>query len=887
MSLQVDAGRAWHAMAWEEVARELDVDPVAGLAAADAQRRLAEHGSNELGGDEGPGKLAILADQFRDVLIWILLAAAFISGAVLGEWIDTGVILAIVGLNAAIGYSQEARAEDALARLKELSAPEAVVVRDGRDRQVPSAELVPGDVLVLEAGDRVGADARLVEVSHLEVDEATLTGESFPVAKQVEPVDETSGLGDRRSLLFAGTTVAGGRGRAVVVETGRSTAVGRIADLLDEEEPPTPLQVELDRVGKRLAVLALVTALVIFGAGALRGNELEQMFLIAVALAVAAIPEGLPAVVTITLSRGVQRMAGRNAIVRRLPAVEALGSATVVCTDKTGTLTRNEMRVQEMVLGGMRVAPEDADRDDRRVRHYLDIAIAANDARRDAAGEYLGDPTEVALLLSAEEAGADVDEVRSRLARRDEVAFDSRRKRMSTLHEVGGEWLVLVKGAPEIIVARCTAVEGAGGPEPLDGARRQATLEVADDLARRGLRTLGFAYREDAGRPADLAAAEEDLVLVAVVGISDEVREEAAPAVAEAQHAGIRVVMVTGDHQVTGEAVARETGILGEGHEVMPGSRLAELSAGELAAEVDRYAVYARVDPVDKVKIVDAWQERGEIVAMTGDGVNDAPALRAADIGVAMGSGTDVAKESAGMVLADDNFATIVAAVRQGRGIFANLKKVVYFLLSANASEVILMFVGFLAFGHLGEPLLAVQLLWINLVTDGLPALALGLDPPAPDTMDAPPERDRDILGPSRLARLGVFGVVLGGAALAALVVGHYVLGDEWRQVQTLTFTTLVLVQLAHAFNVHAPNQSGWRYGFAGNRTLLFGALGSLALHVLVVYTPVGQTLFDTAPLGAGDWLWAVGLTAVSFAVIDAVKRRLPGGLLDAPAPVA
>ncbi len=641
---------------------------------------------------------------------------------------------------------------------------------------------------------------------------------------------------------------------------------------------------ELDRVGKRLAIVAVVTALAIFGAGALRGNEAEQMFLIAVALAVAAIPEGLPAVVTITLSRGVQRMAAENAIVRRLPAVEALGSATVVCTDKTGTLTRNEMRVQELVLAGMRVAPDGAEPADPRVRRYLDVAVGANDARRDAAGEYLGDPTEVALLLSAEDGGVDPEELRKSLPRVDEVAFDSRRKRMSTLNRAGDDWLVLVKGAPEVVVARCARVEGAGGPEPLDDERRAATLDVAEELARRGLRTLALAYREYPDRPADLAAAEEDLILVAVTGLSDAVRHEAAPAVAEAQHAGIRVVMVTGDHQVTAEAVARQTGILREGDLVMPGRVLSDLTAEELAETVDRYSVYSRVDPVDKVKIVQAWRARGEIVAMTGDGVNDAPALQAADIGVAMGTGTDVAKESADMVLADDNFATIVSAVREGRGIFANLKKVVYFLLSANASEVLLMFVGFLVFGGLGEPLLAVQLLWINLVTDGLPALALGLDPPLPDTMDAPPERDRDILGPTRLARLAVFGSVLGAAALAALVVGHYVLGDPWPEVQTLIFTTLVLVQLAHAFNVHAPNRSGWRYGFAGNKTLLLGAVGSLILHLLVVYTPVGNTLFDTKPLSSPDWLWALALTLISFAIVDVIKRRLPGGLIAAPA---
>ncbi len=879
--------QAWHAVPAAEAAALLGVDPDRGIAPAEALRRLAEHGRNELGTDEGPGRLALLADQFKDVLIWILAAAAVVSGAFLNEWIDAGVIMAIVVLNAALGYVQEARAEDALARLKELAAPEAVVVRDGEEERVPNAELVPGDVLALEAGDRVGADARLLIAAHLEVDEAALTGESLPVRKTTDPAAVDAKVGDRTGMVFASTTVTGGRGRAVVVGTGRATEMGRIADLLAVEDAPTPLQLELNRVGRRLAVLAIATAAIVFGAGFLRGIEAESMFLIAVALAVAAIPEGLPAVVTIVLSRGVQRMARENSIVRRLPAVEALGSATVVCTDKTGTLTRNEMRVQELVLSGFRVAPGDAEAGDPRVARYLEVAVAANDARKDAAGEYLGDPTEVALLWSAEDAGADPVAIRERLPRQDEVAFDSRRKRMSTLHRVDGGWRLMMKGAPEVVAERCDRLLDVDQVEPLDGRRRSRTLDIAEDLARRGLRTLAFAYRDFDDPPGDVAAAEEQMVLVAVVGISDAVRDEAAESVRQAHDAGIRVVMVTGDHQVTAESVARDVGILREGEEVMPGRELSELSAEQLAARVERYAVYSRVDPVDKVKIVEAWQGRGQIVAMTGDGVNDAPALRAADIGVGMGSGTDVAKEASDMVLADDNFATIVSAVREGRGIFANLKKVVYFLLSANVSEVFLMFIGFMVFGGLGEPLLAVQLLWINLVTDGLPALALGLDPPPAGAMDGPPDEDRNVLSARRQASLVAFGSILGAAALAALIVGHYVFGDPWIEVQSTVFTTLVLVQLAHAFNVHAAEASGWRHGFRGNPTLLWGAIGSLALHLLVIYTSLGQTLFDTTAIGLEEWLLIAALTVASFAVVDVVKRRIGGGLVGVSRPSA
>ena len=875
IGLMAAAPPSWHALDVAQVAARLEADPEQGLSSAEAERRLATHGHNVLDADAGPSRLSIFLDQFRDVLVWLLLVAAFISGAVLGEWIDTGVILAIVLLNAILGFVQEARAEDALARLKELAAPDAVVLRDGSDRRVPAADVVPGDVLVLEPGDRIAADARVLRSVHLEVDAATLTGESVPDEKVVDPVAEAVGLGDRDSMVFSATTVTSGRGRAMVVATGGDTAVGEIAALLGEEEPPTPLQVELDRVGRRLGLIALVAAMLIFGAGAVRGIEAETMFLTAVALAVAAIPEGLAAVVTITLSRGVQRMAVENAIVRRLPAVEALGSATVVCSDKTGTLTRNEMRVTELVLADLRSSAVAADPGDPRVRRFAEIAILANDARSDGEGGYLGDPTEVALLVAATEVGLDPGDVAARRPRRDEVAFDSRRKRMTTLHD-GERWELLTKGAPEVLLESATMMEGPGGPEPLTEEQRRQVLATADDLARRGLRTLAFAYRGLDGPPADLAAEERDLVLVAVTGMSDPARPEAAPAVAEAQRAGIRVVMVTGDHAVTAEAIAGELGILREGDRVMPGSELSRLSTEELAEQVEHYSVYARVDPVDKVKIVQAWQSRGDIVAMTGDGVNDAPALQAADIGVAMGSGTDVAKDASSMVLADDNFATIVSAVREGRGIFENLRKVVYFLLSANASEVLVMLLGFLVFGALGEPLLAVQLLWINLITDGLPAIALGIDPPDPETMDEPPDTQRNILSARRQLRLVAFGGVLAAAALTALVLGHYAADLEWPEVQTGVFTTLVAVQLAHAFNIRTPHASAWRHGFVGNRALVLGVLGSLVLHLAVVYTPVGQTLFDTEALGAESWVWVVALTVASFAVVDVVKRRLP-----------
>lgn len=850
----------------------LESDRRAGLTAAEAARRLEETGPNRLGDEGAPSRWAILRHQFTDVMIWILLAAALVSGLLLDEWIDAGVILAIVVLNSVLGFIQESRAESALARLKEMSAPEAVVLRDGAERRVPTAAVVPGDILVLEAGDRVAADARLITEVRLEAEESALTGESFPSAKQVGPVEEGVSLGDRKSMLFSGTSIAAGRGRAVVTATGGATEVGRLAEVLTQGEAPAPLKVELAKVGRRLAVICLVAAGVIFATGVWRGKPAEAMFLTAVALAVAAIPEGLPAVVTITLSGGVKRMADRNAIVRRLAAVESLGAATVICTDKTGTLTRNEIRVQQVVLDGLSGVPGELTRDDGRVRRFVEVATLCNDSRAGANG-YLGDPTEVALLLAVGDLGIDVEELRGRRPRVDEIAFDSRRKRMTTVHEIPGGRLAAVKGAPEVLVSRCRSVEGPAGPAPFDWEQRGAVLEEAAHLAERGLRTLALAYREGEQLPAAADELESELTFIGLVGMSDAVRAEAGRAVAEAQRAGITVVMVTGDHEVTARAVAAEVGILFPGAEVLPGERLREMSAEELAADVDRYRVYSRIDPLDKVKIVEAWQRRGEIVAMTGDGVNDAPALHSADIGVAMGSGTDVAKDAADMVLTDDNFASIVSAVREGRGIFANLKTVVYFLLSCNISEVLVMFIGFLVFGALGDPLLAVQLLWINLVTDGLPALALGMDAPAANVMLRPPDRSRDILSWRQQFMLLRYGTVLTIVALVALVVGHYFLDYEWVVVRTGVFVTVVATQLAHAFSTRSRQTGRWLEGPGHNPLLFLGLAGSLLLQVLVVYLPLGHKLFDTATLPAVAWGLTIGLTALSFFANNGLNR--------------
>lgn len=853
-----------HSLSIEDLTADLGVDPAVGLAPAEAGKRLVAHGPNRLESGQGPSSFELLWRQFKDPMVWLLVVAAGVAGGFLGEWIDTGVIIAIVAMNATIGFRQESRAEAALSSLKEMAAPMAVVLRAGDQKSIPAADLVPGDVVILEAGDRVPADARVVSSVHLQVDESALTGESLSVTKAIEPVAEDAAVGDRLSMVFAGTNIVAGRGTAVVAETGMQTQMGAIARMLEQDEPPTPLEVEMGRVGRRIGVMVFVIALVIFGVGVWRDFPPEAMFLTAVALAVAAIPEGLPTIVTITLARGVQQMAEVKAIVRKLTAVEALGSASVICTDKTGTLTKNEMVVQAIAFIDGEVEDRRALTEDDRTLRLVQVAALCNDARSGSDG-LLGDPTEVALV---ELAGyyLDVDSLRSRYFRRDEIGFDSARKRMSTFHQTpDGHFVLAAKGAPEVLLERCDRVETVEGVVPLDRSMVTSVHEKVADYARQGWRALALAYRYMDGLSPS-PEAEQDLVFLGVVAMSDEIREEAFAAVAEATAAGIRVVMVTGDHEVTATAVGSALGLVGE---TLGGSALRTMTPADL--DVERYGVYARVDPSDKVTLVHAWQAHGEIVAMTGDGVNDAPALNAADIGVAMGTGTDVAKEASSIVLSDDNFATIVNAVKEGRRIYSNLRKVVSFLLSANIAEVVVMLAGFLLLGSRGQPLLATQLLWVNLVTDGLPALGLGVDRAAPGLMDRPPDKSRSMLSLRRQMDLAWQGAVLGSGVLLTYwwgVAG----GLEWEVIRTVGFTTLVLTQLLHVWNVRALTAGPFHTPLAGNRLLLWGVLASLGLHLLVVYTPLGQRLFETTPIGMVEWLVAVGGSVGAFVMVASIR---------------
>jgi P-type Ca2+ transporter type 2C len=860
---------AWHSKSISEVAAQLGTDPKDGLDRTVATDRLRRHGPNVLAPPERWARLRIIADQFNDVLVWLLVAAASVSGVLLGAWIDAAAIGAIVLLNAAIGYAQESRAHSALARLSAMEAPAAKVVRSGTVLEVPTREVAPGDLVIVEAGDKVPADGRVSFAIRMVVDEAPLTGESMPVPKDAEACPEDTILADRSSMIYAGTTVVAGRGQALIVATGRQTEMGRIAELF-EGHPSTPLEEDLTRIGRRLAAMAAITALLVLAVGLVRSFPVETMILTAVALAVAAIPEGLPTVITISLAGGLQRMARRNAVVRRLAAVEALGAVDVICTDKTGTLTLPELEVGEVVMADGRTGFDSLHSKDRAARLLLSSSILCNDAYLSEAG-WKGDPTEVALVKAVERQGFDVSAMRDAFPRLDEAGFDGRRKRMSTVHSIDGDLLLLVKGAPEVLIARSGASAAGDELAVIDDAARESVVRVAESMASRGIRTLGFAAKPLVRRPEDPADEEQDLIYLGMAGLTEQIRPEVPDAVKTAASAGVRTVIVTGDHATTGSAVADRIGLT-EG-KTLTGRELSRLTADDLAADIGAYRVFARVDPTDKVKIVEAWQRSGARVAMTGDGVNDAPALNRADIGVAMGSGTDVARDASAIVLTDDNYATIVAAIAEGRRLFANLRNVVHYLLSANAAEVFYVLVGFLVFGHLGEPLLAVQILWINLVTDAMPAVALGMDQPLSDPMRHPPGSGRDILGRRNLTLLVVQGILLAGGALAALMLGTTALGLDHSGARTMVFTTLVFAQLLHALSIRANSvPRGEKVGRPG-RLLVSSLVGSAALHLAVIYSPVGDNFFRTVRLEPLELLVAAACAVVSMLAIRILGR--------------
>jgi len=885
----------WYLLEAGEAAREMGADPEKGLSGQEAFSRLKQYGPNKMKEEKRVSPFILFINQFRNFMIYVLLAAAVIAGAALQEYVDAAVIMVIVIANAILGFVQEYRAERALESLKKLSAPTARVLRGGREEITPALNLVPGDIILLEAGDLVPADSRLLQAHSLRAEEASLTGESDAVTKTTAPlVQADPPLGDRSNMVYMGTHIVHGRGSGLVVATGSRTELGKIAEMLGEaEEEKTPLQVELDKVGMRIALLCIAICAFIFFTGVLRKLEWTQMLLFSVSLAVAAIPEGLPAIVTISLALGVRRMADENALLRRLHTVETLGCANVICTDKTGTLTRNEMEVQEIrVPGTPPLNPTEVLKEWSGVlnplRPLLATASLCNDARVQEDG-YLGEGTEIALLQMADRLGFPPSRAAEALPRREEIPFESERKMMSTINALADSelderlfpfsspFILLTKGAPEVVLERCDRFLAPDGVMELTESDREVFAAEAEEMADRALRTLAYACRPIMEIPDEhgLEELEKGLTYLGVTGMMDPPRPEAFEALGLCRKAHIEVVMITGDHAATARAVAEELSILTPDKEMITGEELACISDEELAERVERIAVYARVSPADKVKIVRAWKAKGKTVAMTGDGVNDAPALKNADIGVAMGiTGTDVSKESSDMVLQDDNFATIVNAVREGRIIYDNLKKFIYFLLSCNMSEVSTMFIGML-FSSV-TPLTAVQVLWMNLVTDGLPALALGMDTPTPDIMDRPPrDPNLGILNRSKQVMILWQGCILSVGALAAFFISYYLLFSDEAQVWTVVFTTLVFSQLLHSFNSRSESLSVMEMPLFDNKALWAAVAVSLALQLAVILIPPLMNVFKTAYVGASGWGLIAACSLLPVMVIDRVKVLL------------
>lgn len=887
-----------HAMSVEAVLSVFGITPHCGLSRGQVEELSSRYGRNEL--PQAPRTLwwRRFARQFSDLVIWILIFAAVISG-IAGEWLDAVAILAIVVLNGTLGFIQEERAERALAALQELSSPHAKVIRDGQMQDVLAASIVPGDIIALEAGDRVPADMRLTTSRGLRTLEAVLTGESLPVDKDNRLVlDEHAPLAERVNIAYMGTTVVSGSGSGVAVATGKLTEMGRIAGMLQREiSEPTPLQRRLAELGRMLIAMVLAIVSVIFIVAVLRGGRLLDVFLLSVSLAVAAVPEGMPAVVTIALALGVQRMARRNALVRRLPSVETLGAVTVICSDKTGTLTRNEMTVREILAGrswyevtgsgyaphgrfsrttAKGVSPKEEVCPDREAElcQALTVGVFCNHARINREGtevgnwQVVGDPTEGALLIAAFKAGMEITNRQSEITH--EIPFNSDRKAMSVVARLpDGKYVMYTKGAPEVILAKCTRERNKGQVVPLSEERRREVLQAAKEMAARALRVLGLAYKENV---TERESEERDLVLAGLVGMIDPPRDEAKVAVVRCKTAGIRPVMITGDHPDTALAIATGLGIAQEGDRVVPGVDLDALSADELERKVERIPVYARVTAEHKLRIIKAWRSHGHIVAMTGDGVNDAPAVKAADIGIAMGiTGTDVTKAASDMVLTDDNFASIVNAVEEGRTIFANIQKFVHYLLATNCGEVLLMFIATLV--GWPAPLFAIQILWINLITDALPALALSLEPPEPDVMSRPPQPPREPV----INRVGGMLILYhGGLIAAAAAIAFYVIYsndvDDLARARTAAFCTIAYAQLLFSFGCRSQRYTMPQLGFFSNRWLLSAIAASVLLQLAVVTTPLLRTLFKAEPVPAQDWLLIASLALIPVTIIEVSK---------------
>jgi P-type Ca2+ transporter type 2C len=914
--------KTWHQLTAEEVLQSLDTQPEKGLSAADAAQRLEQKGPNELTEGKTVSPVTLFLNQFKDFMVLVLMGATLISG-MLGEYLDAITIVAIIVMNGILGFIQEFRAERSLRALKELSAPHAKVLRGGAIEQVPAKELVPGDIILLEAGDRVPADIRWLTANNIYVEESALTGESVPVRKATEALGNPDvPLGDQRNLGFMGTLITMGTATAAVIRTGMDTEMGKIAGLIEStEEMETPLQHRLEQLGKILIIVALALTVLVVIAGILHGQPAYAMFLAGVSLAVAAIPEGLPAIVTIALALGVQRMIKRKAIVRKLPSVETLGCASVICSDKTGTLTQNKMTVTHLWLGGklMEVSGEGytprgeicwegkpADvRKDQMLRRLLQSAALCNNARliQEAAapskgkkdksseeeGEWriAGDPTEGALVVLASKAGLSPASLDGLYRRVKEFPFDSERKRMSVILEHQGGRLVFAKGAPDMLLDKCSYILWEDKVIPFTGTLRQKVMAANEGMAKSALRVLGFAYKEikPSERCEDSDAAEQNLVFVGLSGMIDPPRREVREAISTCRKAGIKTIMITGDHQTTAEAIARQLGMLPQSGLVLNGTQLAAMSDEQLEKRVEDIYVYARVSPEHKLRIVKALQKKGHVVAMTGDGVNDAPAIKAADIGISMGiNGTDVSKEASALILSDDNFATIVAAIEEGRGIYENIRKFIRYLLASNVGEILTMFLAMML--GLPLPLVPIQILWVNLVTDGLPAMALGVDQAEKDLMQHKPRAAKENIFSRRLgwkiiSRGILIGVCTLGAFWITLQTGPDGDADTLMKAQTVAFATLVAAQLIHVFDCRSSRSIFHRNIFQ-NKTLVLAVLSSLALMLAVMYIDPLQPIFKTVDLGLKEWILALvaaGIPTFFFgigSVVSGTKKKRP-----------
>jgi len=929
---QPPGARLWHSLSSEEALERLNSAFNQGLSSQEAQRRLAQHGPNELTEAPRPGFWSRLLDQFKNFLVMILIVASVIS-LLLGDYVEALAIIAIVALNAILGVVQESKAEESLAALKKMAAPEARVIRDGRQVSVPARELVQGDIVLLETGNYVPADVRLLEAVNLKIEEASLTGESEPVQKRSDLVlDREIPLGDRRNTAYMGTLVTYGRGRGVVTGVGMNTQIGLIAQMIQSfETEPTPLQRKLEQLGKTLGIAALAICGLVFLVGVGRflvdpipgvtlTEAVLEMFIVAVSLAIAAVPEGLPAVVTICLALGMQRMVRRNALLRRLPAVESLGSATVICSDKTGTLTQNAMTVTrvwtpdaQLVVSGDGYSPEGQfSAGDQvfwpgelpaSVNLLLQVGLLCNDAHIETSGleegrrswRVMGDPTEGALVVAAAKAGFWNDDQHGGVAERAaEIPFDSERKRMTVIcdvrgtalapHQIGlngggeGGYLALVKGAPDLVLELCSRIYEHGQARPITAADRQRVLETNSALGSDALRVLGAAVRPLPALPDDdaltAAQVERDLVFVGLAGMIDPPRLEVKPAIATARHAGIKTVMITGDYRNTAVAIAQQIGLLRPGGKALTGAELDAMDDASFTQVVEEIDVYARTSPQHKVRIIEALRQRGHIVAMTGDGVNDAPALKRADIGVAMGiTGTDVSKETAAMVLTDDNYASIVSAVEEGRVIYANIRKFVYYLLSCNVGEILVIFLATLAGWPL--PLTAIQLLVLNLLTDGAPALALGLEKGDPDIMGRPPRRPEEPV----INREMTFGIVIQAIAITVAVLAVFRIGVSWypdnlQRAQTMAFATLSISELLRAYTARSEHYSVFHIGLWGNRYMQVAVAASLAILLAIIYVPALDPIFNATFLGLSEWL--VMLPFIFLPAIVAELTKIP-----------